>query len=126
MIRTNYPIQPTESVLLCMSLIPSSPLIPDASAKAFSGLDRHFAGIIVVYRRLSATAEFYTSMGLDLPRCAGFLGLSVFTSESPQTECGFQAIVDLLHRRRRKATDHLVDPRLLDCDQVIARHERIV
>jgi hypothetical protein len=50
----------------------------------------------------------------------------VFTWESPQTECGFQAIVDLLHRRRRKGTDHLVDPRLLDCDQVIARHERIV
>jgi hypothetical protein len=46
--------------------------------------------------------------------------------ESRQTECGFQAIVDLLHRGCRKATDHLVNARQFDCDQVIARYERVV
>jgi len=94
------------------------------TTQAIPGFYRDSAGILMVYRRFAATAEFYTAMGLDPPPCAGFLGLSVFTSESPQTECGFQAIVDHLHRRR-KATDHLVDPRQLDCDQVIARHEPI-
>jgi len=63
---------------------------------------------------------------MALQRPAGILGLSMFTSQSQQTECRFQAIVDLLQRGRGKATDHLMDPRLLACDQIIARHERIV
>ena len=46
--------------------------------------------------------------------------------ESPQPERGFQAIVDFLHGRRRKTPDHLVYPRLLDRDQVVAGYERIV
>ena len=51
----------------------------DTATTAFPGFYQDSAGIIVVYRRFSATAEFYASMGLDPPRCRvpGSLGVHV-------------------------------------------------